>query len=255
MKWFFAGLLVLNVAFLAWNWQQVTAFSSPTVAPANTRLEKDTGLRLLSELKAKPAARPVAEAPVVEPESQPEAPVVEQADATVAESPTHTPSGNVPEPVIEPPKLLCLRLATLESRAQAQDVVAALKQGAADRIREGTETGSKKRYWVLLPPAGSAAATSTAIERLKKAGIKDYYLVRSGEYKNAISLGLFSSPDSAQRRLRQMRDLKLKPRIEETSVATERWWVEFDWPEQRPESQWRGHLPKALQKVVSSPCQ
>lgn len=267
MRWFFAGLLLVNIAFLAWHWQRAGVDVVPAAGRVSSGPASGTGLTLLSELDAMPGQRPAVQTVVPEEPPAPAAEPGEPAEVTAAEPQDEGPAQEPPpavadtpiaaamaEPVAEIPKTLCQRLFYLESQADAQVIAKALQKVGGESIREGHEAHNKKRYWVLLPPVSSAATTSATIERLKKAGIKDYYLIRSGESKNAISLGVFSSPDAAQRRIRQIRDLKLKPRMDEINVPTERWWVEFSWPQLRPESEWRTALPKEQRKIEAALC-
>ncbi|MEW6646393.1 MAG: hypothetical protein AB1450_04250 [Pseudomonadota bacterium] len=162
-----------------------------------------------------------------------------------------------PEPVPEPPpaaQFSCLRLTGIESKSIAASAAQALTQGGGAVKRQGEETGETKRYWVMLPPATSPTAAAPILQRLERAGVKDFYLIRSGENANAISLGVYSAKDSAQRRVQQIRAVKLKPRIEEIALPAKRWWLEFDWPvEGHPES-WRAVLPKELRTAVVQAC-
>lgn len=83
--------------------------------------------------------------------------------------------------------------------------VAALKLGGEAHLQ--STDGEKVRYWVYIPPRGSASDAQKKGEELKGLGVGDYYVVNDGsKWQNAISLGLFSSRDAADRRLTTVRD-------------------------------------------------
>lgn len=246
MKWFFICMLAANLALLGWNWQHAGEYGlsgsgEGSAPPSGPRLV------LLGEADAALASRQGSGAI-----APPPPPAV--AAAVSAEAAPSAPD------VVSPPEertavaLRCVRLRSLESQAAAADVITALQQGGATVRGQGEEAGEIKRYWVMLPPGASAAAATPVLERLQRAGIKDFYLIRSGENMNAISLGVFSSKDAAQNRLQQIRELKLTPRIEEITLPAKRWWVEFDWPAAERDTVWRSLLPRSTRDVLAAAC-
>lgn len=250
MKWFFAGLLVTNLALLGWHWMHPDSHAELAMFPAAPPLS-GPGLVLLQELdkplplRGEAAAAVPASPPMAEPveTGEPEAPAV-AVDVT-------------PEPVPKPPaapQFACLRLVGLDSKNEATRAGQALARGGAAVKRQGEEAGETKRYWVMLPPVASPTAAVPILQRLERAGVKDFYLIRSGENANAISLGVYSAKDSAQRRVQQIRAVKLKPRIEEIALPVKRWWLEFDWPAGGSPEVWRTLLPKDLRMVAVEAC-
>ncbi|PKM41995.1 MAG: hypothetical protein CVV05_19790 [Gammaproteobacteria bacterium HGW-Gammaproteobacteria-1] len=255
MKWFFAGLVLANLALLGWNWSQGDVVASPFPETAAPRRGGDGGLTLLQELDSRPATR--AES------APPSAPPQEAAAVDVAVRPPQ--AGNAaPEVAVEMPSsergaapevtATCYRLAGFESPEAVAGAVRALARGGADIRGQGEVAGETKRYWVMLSPTTTAAKAEPTLERLKRAGIKDFYLIRSGDNRNAISLGVYSSEDSAKRRLRQIRDLNLNARVEEITLPAKRWWLEFGWPDDRKATSWRGLLAKDVRDIRSQAC-
>jgi len=62
------------------------------------------------------------------------------------------------------------------------------------------------RYWVYIPPLRNKAAVQQKIAQLKARGIKEYFIVPDSDpWRNAISLGVFKSQDSAQNFLNVLR--------------------------------------------------
>lgn len=244
MKWFFICMLAANLALLGWNWQHAGDNGHSEQGAASVAPPPGPRLALLGEADVPIRGRREPAVIAVPPPAA-------VAEATAAAA----------EPGVAPPSdarvataLRCIRLRSLESQAAAAGVIKALQEGGATVRGQGEEAGEIKRYWVMLPPGGSAAAATPVLERLQRAGIKDFYLIRSGKNVNAISLGVYSSKDAAQNRLRQIQELKLAPRIEEITLPAKRWWVEFDWPAAERDTAWRGLLPRSVRDVLVAAC-
>ena len=65
-------------------------------------------------------------------------------------------------------------------------------------------------YWVYIPPLKDKASINQKLVQLKTRGIEEYFVVQEeGEWKHAISLGVFKSGDAAQKFLEslQSRDI------------------------------------------------
>lgn len=249
MRWLFFALLTVNVGLGVWNWQQgrqqLTLPVEQASAQEGMTVAKVAGLVLLSERDSPnthEAASPVA--------AVPQGPVPDVAEESAVSPQMVTPA----EPRVLAAQ--CLRLGALESRELAAQVSKALRQGnsGAKVLAQGEEPATTARYRVMLPPYATAAAAANALERLRRAGIKDVYLIRSGENQNAVSLGVFSTKESAQRRARQIAGLKLVPHIDEIIMPVTHWWVEFDWPAGQGNENWRALLPKGLRGLAPDEC-
>lgn len=89
-----------------------------------------------------------------------------------------------------------------------------------ERVREG--------FWVLLPPASSRDAAQKTVRDLKLKGEKDFFLVATGQQENAISLGVFAKSESANRRLRQVKEKGFSPVVQTIHLPSKDYWL--DWP-------------------------
>lgn len=89
-----------------------------------------------------------------------------------------------------------------------------------ERVREG--------FWVLLPPASSRDAAKKTVRDLKLKGEKDFFLVATGQQENAISLGVFAKSESANRRLRQVKEKGFAPVVQTIHLPSKDYWL--DWP-------------------------
>ena len=83
-------------------------------------------------------------------------------------------------------------------------------------------------FWVLLPPEKDRATARKMIARLKEKNIKDYFLVATGSQKNAISLGVFSRPKLAQKRLQMIKKLGFSVSVDKVDLPRHEYWLE--WP-------------------------
>lgn len=120
-------------------------------------------------------------------------------------------------------RVVPLEQARAESRRDAPAVVACLEWGvlgrddaerAQARLR-GDGLGAKttartteqaSSFWVYLPPAPNREETNRRIEALKARGFSDYFVVQDpGRWRNALSLGLFRSAESAEKFLEEVR--------------------------------------------------
>ncbi len=97
------------------------------------------------------------------------------------------------------------------ARADSALVRAGLPQ---DRI-ERTVTDASG-FWVYIPPLKSKAETDRKIGELKALGILDFFLVQdSGQWRNAVSLGIFRTDEAAQGFLARLKDRGVRSAVAE----------------------------------------
>ena len=85
--------------------------------------------------------------------------------------------------------------------------LSALKLGGDIHVQMPDVDRSKIRYWVYITPRNSQADAQRKADELKAMGVADYFVVNDGgKWQNAISLGLFSSKDAADRRLADLKE-------------------------------------------------
>lgn len=93
---------------------------------------------------------------------------------------------------------------------------------SSDSVRSG--------YWVMLPVARSNNQAKLNIQKLKEKGVADYFLIVTGEMKNAVSLGVFSKPKLAKRRQDAVEKQGFSPIIKKIAIPNRVYWLE--WPRQ-----------------------
>jgi len=107
---------------------------------------------------------------------------------------------------------------------------------SSERVRNG--------YWVMLPASKTSNQAKVQIQKLKESGLKDYFLVATGEMKNAISLGVFSKPKLAKRRRDEVEKQGFKATIKKITLPKRVYWLE--WPRQS----WNQPAKELLDKLL-----
>ncbi|HAI96166.1 MAG: hypothetical protein CL866_06730 [Cycloclasticus sp.] len=67
-----------------------------------------------------------------------------------------------------------------------------------------------EEYWVISPSEGDWNQSLLKVEQLKEKGVKDLWLVPSGPYKGVISLGLFATQNSTEKRVKELAEKQVK---------------------------------------------
>jgi len=162
-------LVVLNLGVAAWWLWRPAPVRQPFEQPAGV-----PRLVLLEEIVPTSGTSP---APAASPR---ERPPVEPAPGAAA---PETPAPPEPDPVAPPAPS------------------APTPESLAGQPRcEGAGAGEARGWRVYLPPATDLATAEATARRIAAAGFSDYLVLRDGESANAISLGLYSTEASAQRR-------------------------------------------------------
>lgn len=167
MRTLFLALVLANVAFFAWS--RYFAPSQAAVNPATLARQNEP-----EKLK------------IVPPSQLPAAPQAPKSVAPVS-------LGG------------CLEWGsfTLTDYRRAEKALEPLALGARLAPRRTEETAS---WWVFIPPQPNRQAALRKAAELKSLGVEDYFIVPDeGDFRWAISLGVFRSEEAAQARLGVLR--------------------------------------------------
>jgi len=85
-------------------------------------------------------------------------------------------------------------------------------------------------FLVYLQPFASRQEAIDVIKEISKHEIKEYKLIESGIYKNAIALGSFTNLDQARRHSEYVRFLGFDARYTTQKKKKEMYWINFDEP-------------------------
>ena len=92
---------------------------------------------------------------------------------------------------------------TLADAPRAEKALEPLALGPRLAQRRTEETAA---WWVFMPPQGNRQAAVRKAAELKGLGVEEYFIVQEeGEYRWALSLGVFRSEEAAQARLAALR--------------------------------------------------
>lgn len=108
-------------------------------------------------------------------------------------------------PTNPPPPGLCVEWRGLEPAefVRARDQ---LKTMTGDHVMSFTEVPLENRQWVIFPPLPSRAAAQAKLDELSALGVTDIFIVQSGTWANALSLGLYANEELARRRVRELEE-------------------------------------------------
>jgi len=80
-------------------------------------------------------------------------------------------------------------------------------------------------YYVLIPALPSRVAGEQMMRELGSAGVKDIWLISSGDMRNAISLGFFKFDETAKRRAADIARKGFPVEIKENTAVQQRRWL------------------------------
>jgi len=170
MRALFLLLLLANLAFYAWSRYGAPADGAEPAAAARP-IEPDK-LKLVAPASLPPAAPVAAKKAAVVPNAVAAA-CMEWGSFTVADAP------------------------------RAEQALEPLALGARLAQRRTEEVAG---WWVFMPPQGNRQNAVRKATELKQLGIDEYFIVQEeGEYRWALSLGVFRSEEAAQARLAALR--------------------------------------------------
>ena len=188
MRWVFFCLLILNVVYLVWN------LVATVVTPAAPQLA--------------PAA-----------DGTPTLVLVDEAVAG-------DQRGSVSASPVQPGLALCATLGPWESAAVADKVLSGLSaQGYRGTLR--TMLADRERlHWVYLPAYPDRDAALRVLRELQSRDV-DSFVVSDGEDANAISLGYFSSEESARGLAVKMKAAGYPAETRATNRKVSEYWLYF----------------------------
>ncbi len=119
----------------------------------------------------------------------------------------------------------CLRYGPFAAAPAADAFQRRLAQRGVKHKRFVQDGEPRKLFWVYLEPSSKDEA-QIAIDALAKAGVKDYLLIKRAGIENAISLGVFSSQESVNRRLAEMSERGYQPLVVPRYEPQKTHWVD-----------------------------
>lgn len=125
---------------------------------------------------------------------------------------------------------VCYSLGPFAKKAPADN---ALAEFSKEKIQVWKRTDSdaiRTGYWVFLPPAESRQQAKRSLAKLRQIKEKDYFLVATGQMKNAVSLGLFSKAKLAKARVKEINKKGFNAKVDKITLPKRVYWL--DWEKQ-----------------------
>jgi hypothetical protein len=136
-----------------------------------------------------------------------------------------------PGPAMSTPRgrvAICYSLGTLRDRLLVDRVLGELgADGIEAKVRTEERRGDLSGYWVLLPARPSLEAAQAQIDELQQRGI-DSFVVGTGEYRNAVSLGFFHGRRAAEELEARIRAQGYNPRLVLRYQQESQYWLDLD---------------------------
>jgi len=243
----FLLLLLTNLAFIAWQYSQRDEESGSADIYRGIATVKE-GLALIQELPPEQQPRLREDAAGRKEqlqesggEVQPSTVVSEDAVAAI----TPQVAGSTPGDV-------CLQMTGIDDLQERERILKVLRQHGATGIAQAEVRITRTNFRVFLPPYPNRAKAAEAAAILDARGVRDYFIVRSGDNENAVSLGVFSTRERAERRSRQIMDLNERlrtPKIESVPLPAVQYTVSYQVAGEEP---WL-KLQRRLQEMKAPP--
>ena len=195
-------LLVLNIGIAAWWLSGGNTAPGPAAAPVQANVP---GLRLVSEI---PAPKPVA-APA--PDLAAAAPVVQAPNQS---------AGNAQ----------CLRFGPFADGPARDTARSALSAAGIAAVPQDTAARSGRGWKVHVPSFASREEAKAMGERIKAAGISDWYVMNDGGDANSIALGRYGSEEAARRREAELQAKGIPAQAEPLGDTTAQAWLDARLP-------------------------
>jgi hypothetical protein len=128
----------------------------------------------------------------------------------------------VPEKPVPVPPEMCGSIGPIDDSEIADSIVNELKQRSINTSLQQESYQKTTGFWVIIPPFPTRQQAIDTVNRLKQQGVEDTGRFYKGEFRNGVSLGIFSRQKNAERR----RDLiaakgfdpSVVPRIRDVTV-------------------------------------
>jgi cell division septation protein DedD len=247
VKWLALALLAINLVHYGWQLDQELRRARANRAQALVALPGARPLTLLRELDAPPALRatadsaldygPAAEA-VNDPDLAVESAVPAELQAATGAGPdelvNRLPDLVVPDAATGPARYTCFSLGPLPAEQHAVWLADWFRARMIPvHVRE-SEAGERNLLWVYLAPLPSRDDARAVAETLARKGIRDFRLIDRGDLANAVSLGLFSSQQAVNDRLRELREQGFQPVVVPYENMQRARWVDVRIPGDDP---------------------
>ncbi|MDR0674280.1 MAG: SPOR domain-containing protein [Zoogloeaceae bacterium] len=132
-----------------------------------------------------------------------------------------------PSAAVTPPSASVVADACIRINELAPDMAVQLAGQATILRLKATQIEAANAWWVFIPPQADRAAAEKKAGELTQLGIRDFFITNNAPQQFAISLGIFSTEESAHKHLEGLRAKGVKSarvgrrRLEKTQQSLE----------------------------------
>lgn len=102
------------------------------------------------------------------------------------------------------PRPRCVSIGPFLSSASADSAATRLTNEKFSAMRRDEERKSENSYWIHLTPFANRKQAERRVKELEQLGIREMLIMQDANGQVAISLGLFTHADNAQKRLQEL---------------------------------------------------
>lgn len=144
----------------------------------------------------------------------------------------------------------CYSLGPFSKKAFANKALIVLKKDGIKAMERVDTDSVRPGFWVFLSPSKSRKLANRLLARLRQNKEKDFFLVATGEMKNAISLGVFSKAKLAKARMEEINQQGFNARIDKVTLPKRVYWVDWDKrADKQPSDKLIGSLRKGFKGI------
>ncbi len=239
MKWFFILLLLTNVLYFGWELDRQTRMEVTSRSSLPDLPDQAKRLQFLNELETPPPLRNTELDSPLESIAEPTelfspATVLSDYEAEVDSDNADIFAG---QPAVSEAYRdgivadSCFSFGPIADENQASGLHSWItSHGGTAQMRHTDEQG-RQLFWVYLSPQNSRQDAMVTIRSFRDKDVSDFRLIVKGNLQNAISMGLFSSQASVNKRLRELKKKGYKPVVVPYSDGKRVYWIDTKLPE------------------------
>lgn len=122
----------------------------------------------------------------------------------------------------------CYSLGPFLDLTEAAHASTSLREAGLEPRQRAGEGAVWAGYWVSLSRIASAGDAEQIVDRLRKAGVGDAYVMPAGDSGPTISLGLFTDKARALRRADEVKALGYEPQITQRQREGTVYWIDVN---------------------------
>ena len=121
----------------------------------------------------------------------------------------------------------CGTVGPLEEETDANALLVALTEGEMDAVLRKETVEKTAGFWVIIPPYDTQQEARAEESRLASKGVSDYRRFYRGEFKNGISLGIYSRRRNAEIRRAAIEAEGFSPVLVPRTRRVTEFWLDF----------------------------